>query len=225
MLLPRRRSDRSSLLARQQGLLPTYLADLGEGFRYLRRHRTILILFGCIAISNFILWPQGLIYVPYFYKEVLHATAGELSIVIGSGFLGMLLGSVLIPRIQKDRALRTILLFGWLATGVANICLALPLFPAIVPLFTVHQITVYLFVVSIFFGFGIVAMNIPVTVIVQKRVDDQFRGRVWAFLGSLDSAIMPLAYLSGGFLATSVPLYVIIITGGVVIISVSVILS
>ena len=225
MWLPRRRPDRSSLPTEHQRRMHSYLADLGEGFRYLRRHRTILILFGCFAVSNFILWPQALIYMPYFYRETLHATAGDLSIVIGSAFIGMILGSVLIPRFQKDRALRAILLFGWLAAGIANICFAFPVFPRIVPLLTIRQITAYFFFISIILGLGIVSMNIPVTVFVQKRLDDQFRGRVWAFLGSLNSAIMPLAYLSGGFLAKSVPLYAIFITGGIIIMAVFMLLS
>jgi MFS transporter, DHA3 family, macrolide efflux protein len=198
MRLPRRRPGRSVLPIEHRRQLASYLADLGDGFRYLRQHRTILILFGCFAVSNFILWPQALIYMPCFFRESLHATAGDLSVVIGSAFIGMILGSLVIPRFQKDRGLRAILLLGWLAAGVANICFAFPVFPRIVSLLTVRQITAYLFFFSIILGLGIVAMNIPVTVIVQKRIDDQFRGRVWAFLGSLNSAIMPLAYLCGG---------------------------
>jgi DHA3 family macrolide efflux protein-like MFS transporter len=223
MRLPRRRPDRSTLPIEPRRFLASYFADLGEGFRYLRRHRTILILFGCFAISNFILWPQALIYVPFYFRETLHATAADLSIVIGSAFIGMILGSVLIPRFQKN--LRAVLLFGWLAAGFANICFAFPVFPRIVPLLTVRQITAYLFFISIILGLGIASMNIPVTVIVQKRLDDQFRGRVWAFLGSLNSAIMPLAYLCGGFLARSVPLYAIFITGGAILLAVFILLS
>jgi MFS family permease len=225
MRLPRRRPDWSAHHAEHRRFLTSYVADLGEGFRYLRRHRTILILFGCFAISNFLLWPQALIYMPYFYRETLHATAGDLSIVIGSAFIGMILGSVLIPRFQKDRMLRPILLFGWLAAGMANICFALPVFPRIVSLLTIHQITVYFFSVSIILGLGIVSMNIPVTVFVQKRLDDQFRGRVWAFLGSVNSAIMPLAYLCGGFFAKFIPLYAIFITGGIILMAVFLLLS
>jgi DHA3 family macrolide efflux protein-like MFS transporter len=225
MRLPRRRPDRGVLPAVHRRVVRAYLADLGEGFRYLRQHRTILILFSCFAVSNFILWPQALIYMPYFFRETLHATAGDLSIVIGSAFIGMILGSFLVPRFQKGRALRWILLFGWLAAGIANLCFALPVFPRIAAALTVRQITAYLFFFSIILGLGITSMNIPVTVIVQKRVEDQFRGRVWAFLGSLNSAIMPLAYLCGGFLARSVPLYAIFITGGLVIVAVSILLS
>ncbi len=225
MRLPRRRPGRSALPGQHRRLLASYLANLGEGFLYLRQHRTILILFGCFAISNFILWPQALIYMPYFFRETLHATAADLSIVIGSAFVGMILGSVLIPRFQKNRAPRTILLFGWAAAAFANLSFALPVFPRIAPLLTVREITAYLFILSVILGLGIVSMNIPVTVIVQKRLDDQFRGRVWAFLGSLNSAIMPVAYLSGGFLAKSIPLYVIFITGSGILIAVFVLLS
>jgi len=66
---------------------------------------------------------------------------------------------------------------------------------------------------------------VPVTVIVQKMLEDRFRGRVWAFLGSLTSAMMPLAYLTGGFLARVTRLYVIFLVGGVIIISVLIVLS
>jgi hypothetical protein len=64
-------------------------------------------------------------------------------------------------------------------------------------------------------GFGLVFINVPVSVIVQKTVQDAFRGRVWAFLGSLSGAALPLAYLCGGLLARLVPLYVIYLSGGI----------
>ena len=64
-------------------------------------------------------------------------------------------------------------------------------------------------------GFGLVFINVPVSVIVQKTVQDAFRGRVWAFLGSLSGAALPFAYLCGGLLARLVPLYVIYLCGGI----------
>ena len=162
---------------------------------------------------------------PYFYNEILHARAGELSVVIGSAFIGMMLGSILIPKLQKEGALRKTLLFGWCAAGGANLCFALPVLPMVLPLLTVHQVSAFLLFFSIILGLGLVSINIPVTVIVQKTLDDEFRGRVWAVLGSLNGAMMPLAYVTGGLLARLVPLYVIFLVGGTVIISVPLFLS
>ena len=225
MRLPPLPAGDRDLRAGHRHPLRDYLTQLAEGFRYLLGHRTVLVLFSCFAVSNFILWPQGLIYMPYFFNETLHARAGELSVVIGSAFIGMMLGSIVIPKLQKHGALRKTLLFGWIAAGGANICFALPVLPMILPFLTVRQVSAYLFFFSVILGLGLVSINIPVTVIVQRTLDDEFRGRVWAFLGSLTSAMMPLAYVTGGFLARLVPLYVIFLVGGLAIISVPIVLS
>jgi MFS transporter, DHA3 family, macrolide efflux protein len=192
-----------------------YLTDLAEGFKYLRGHSTILILFGCFTVSNFLLWPQALIYVPLFFNETLHASAGLLSVVLGSAFAGMIVGSFLIPKNPGKGIARRILLRGWSFCAIANTCFSIVLFPLLLRHLTVNQVAVFGLAYSVVLGFGLVFINVPVSVIVQKAVKDEFRGRVWAFLGSLSGAALPLAYLCGGLLARLVPLYVIYLCGGI----------
>ncbi len=215
MRLERRLVRDLSLSAEHPHPLPVYLKDLAEGFRYLRGHSTILVLFGCFTVCNFILWPQALIYVPLFFNETLHASAGLLSVVIGSAFVGMMLGSVVIPNNPGRGIARRMLLCGWAFCASANVCFSLPLFPLLLRHLTVIQITAFGLAYSIVLGFGLVLINVPVSVIVQKTVEDAFRGRVWAFLGSLSGAALPLAYLGGGLLARAVPLFAIYLCGGV----------
>jgi MFS transporter, DHA3 family, macrolide efflux protein len=192
-----------------------YLTDFAEGYRYLRGHSTILILFGCFTVSNFILWPQALIYVPLFFNETLHASPTLLSVVFGSGFMGMIIGSFVIPENPGRGIARKILLRGWTFCVIANACFSIPLFPLLLRHLSVNQITAYGLAYSVLLGFGLVFINVPVSVIVQKTVGDAFRGRVWAFLGSLSGAALPLAYLCGGLLARIVPLYMIYLFGGI----------
>ena len=192
-----------------------YVTDLSQGFSYLRGRSTILILFGCFTVSNFILWPQGLIYVPLFFNETLHASASLLSVVIGSTFLAMIVGSFLIPDNPGKGITRRILLRGWSFCTVGSVCFCIPLFPPILQHLSTNQVAVFGLAYSIVLGFGLVFTNVPVSVIVQKTVDDAFRGRVWAFLGCLSGAALPLAYLCGGLLARLVPLYMIYLCGGI----------
>jgi MFS family permease len=144
---------------------------------------------------------------------------GALPSVLIGPFTGVLADwferrTILIPKDQSKGSARKTLLRGWLAAAIANTCFAVPVFPPLLHYLTVNQISAYAFVFSIFLGFGLVSINIPVSVIVQRRVEDRFRGRVWAFLGSLSGAAMPLAYLTGGLLARVIPLFVIYLCGG-----------
>ena len=216
MRLERRLSNGPSSVPARRHAFRAYVADLGAGFSYLRAHSMILVLFGCFTVSNFILWPQALIYMPLFYSETLHASAGVLSLVIGSAFMGMILGSFLVTKNPGKGVARRTLLRGWLACAIANTCFAAPVLPLLLPYLSVGEISAYAFAFSVVLGFGLVFINVPVSVIVQKTVNDAYRGRVWAFLGSLSGVAMPLAYLCGGLLARIIPLYVIYLCGGVV---------
>ena len=214
MRVERRPLDNSASSREHQHPFHAYLTDLAEGFKYLRGHSTILILFGCFTVSNFLLWPQALIYVPLFFNETLHASAGLLSVVLGSAFAGMIIGSFLIPKNPGKGIARRILLRGWFC-AIANTCFSVVFFPLLLRHLTVNQIVVYGLAYSVVLGLGLVFINVPVSVIVQKTVQDAFRGRVWAFLGSLFGAALPFAYLCGGLLARLVPLYLIYLCGGI----------
>lgn len=86
---------------------------------------------------------------------------------------------------------RGILIFGLLVMSVA--------LPLIIPMGYTVMVGFYL---AVMFSFGatVIIVNTPIMVLMQKKIDDDYKGRVFSILETIAMALMPLGMVIYGFL-------------------------
>lgn len=72
-------------------------------------------------------------------------------------------------------------------------------------------VVVYFLILMLVFGVTNVFVNTPIGVMMQKDVEEEYRGRVFGILESMAMAMMPLGYLIFGLLYDVVPAEYVVI--------------
>ncbi|HLI39023.1 MAG TPA: dTMP kinase [Streptosporangiaceae bacterium] len=179
---------------------PSALRSIWEGWRYMGQTRAVrglvIGMFGAFCAAGAII---GLGY--SYITETLHGGTAGWGMVFAAVFVGLALGMVPATRLVKDFSRRR--LFG-LAIVCAAVALALV---SIVP----NLVFVTLFVVIIGAMAG-VAYSTGFT-IVGLEVDDDTRGRVFAFFQSAIQVILFAVIAVSGFLATGLTSLIAGVTG------------
>lgn len=168
------------------GATPPVLTELRQGFEYVLRTPTILMLLIC----NFAMVFFSLTYfmlLPGFAKDVLDAGPADLGLLISISGIGSLVGSLLVASMQNRKRART-LLAGTMLLGVALLGFAWS---------TNFWLSVLLLTIV---GFGQAARMSLSNVLIQSYVEDEFRGRVMSIymleMSVLGVAIYPISVLA-----------------------------
>jgi len=164
------------------------LRDIRDGFRYLRRKRTLQAVIVVGAVLNFLLSPLPVL-IPLYIKRVTKDGAlqfGSLTSIIFVGFLvGAIIVAILGNRVGKGRLAGASIIGVGLAS--AGFALGLPLWPTMA--------------IGAAGGACIGISNISATTIVQEQSANEFRGRVYALYDSLAQMGRPLSLVLGAVAA------------------------
>jgi MFS family permease len=165
----------------------SYLADLAEGVRFLRRVPIVLGLSLILAQTNILLNPLFLVILPVWVR----ATSGNpslLGLLIGAFGAGTLAGTLLFGAVGARLPRRPVLLSGLALAG-------LPLWPLATlpgPLLTLALLAVM--------GLGVGPLGPLTMTVLAERTPEALRGRVFgAFFTTVNMAI-PLGVLLTGLL-------------------------
>ncbi|MDD4658648.1 MAG: MFS transporter [Eubacteriales bacterium] len=188
---------------------PKLLAEMGEGFTFLRRHNLLFTLGMFFVFLNFCVG-LGAISVPYILNNVVGMDATLFGILNGLLPAGIFLGSLLISALPEFRRRYPVILVSLLVMALALAVSGLPAVPQLLA-FGETLIFIFYFILLLIIGFFNPFVNIPVFVLMQRQIPDNFRGRVFGLIQTMCMAITPVAYLlAGSFLeklpAWSVPL-------------------
>ncbi|MDA8410201.1 MAG: MFS transporter [Treponema sp.] len=189
--------------------ISTLARELREGYRYVRDDRLISSFCVLFAIYNALIMPIGFVYFPYFFNVVLKSASYQLAFATGSVFVGMMIASPIVPRVIGRLRLRSAILAG---LGVLATCWLLFIVSALGPFgkgLGIWGITWLVSGLSFAIGFSVTFINVPITLFLQRRTADEYRGRFWGFFSSLISLSVPLGYLAGGALVQRLPLALI----------------
>ncbi|WP_232336763.1 MFS transporter [Planococcus lenghuensis] len=176
------------------------LSSLKKGRVYLRNNRVIsVIVSSAIGINFFFSALQ--VGLAFIVVEELAIPSEHYGFIEAMIFVGMLAASVYFS-IRKE--VQYPLLFskwGILILAVQLGGIGLPL------VFDMSQwaATSYFLILMFCFGFTNVCINTPIGVMLQKDVDEAYRGRIFGLLESMAMAMMPLGMLIFGLLFDAVP--------------------
>lgn len=200
-----------------------YFSEMKEGLKYLLDQKNItdsILLF--IAVNFFISFSVS-IPMPIVLNNILMIPEKNYGF-IQSGFpIGMIVGSIIVKKIINKFKLNNIFSFAGIIMSVGIILLSIPLIVKINK-YNMNYISAYYFIIMIFIGTCISLIDIPFTHNLQTNINEEYRGRVISLTISLIKTVVPISYLISGILVDKIAPYIIVLSGGVMILLISIIL-
>lgn len=165
------------------------------GFLFIHQQPIIRSIVGIALVVNFFTGAL-LIGVPFILVEILQVDARHFGIIEGILAGGALLGGVYFS-IKKDVAFPLLnVKHGLLAFSCLMTLFVLPL----IVLIPYNGIVIFYSMVMLLIGFSMTYVNTPIGVLLQKRVSDQYKGRVFGILETGATSLMPLSFILYGFI-------------------------
>lgn len=191
------------------------LKSMKAGLAYLKTQPIIMTI---IWISLFINFLFGAFQVGYSYIliEKMKMASEHFGLTEGAFAVGMLLMSVYLSVRKEVKYPLLLSKWGIVTMGLIMASVAFPL------LVSLPYTGLFIFYACVMFAFGLVMIlvNTPIQVMMQKRVDDDYKGRVFAILETMAMALMPLGTVLYGFLYDLLPAEWILIVSAAVLIAV-----
>lgn len=196
------------------------LQSMKAGFKYLMKQP---ILKNLIVISLFVNFLFGAFLVGYSFIliEKLKMEPQHFGYTEGAFAVGMLLMSIYFSARKELKYPFLVSKWSIVVLGILMGTIALPLLIGMSYVVTVG------FYILLMFGFGvaIINTNTPIQVLMQKRIEDDYKGRVFSIIETFAMALTPLGMVIFGFLYDVIPASTVLFTSATVLIIVVLILA
>ncbi|MDG7009128.1 MAG: MFS transporter [Nitrososphaerota archaeon] len=189
----------------------SFTRDFKEGMGFVRRSRIFLQLIFFGLVINFFASALTALLAPYA-KFWVHGDASTYGFLSAAFALGMIVGSVLVGRVNFRSYVGKLLFFGVMAFGA--------LF-ALVGFVTTVPVALALFAAM---GVVLAVVNVPINALVQTQVPNEMLGRAGTALTASLTAAQPIASVLAGVLAAFFSIGSVIIACGVAVGAVAVVL-
>ncbi|PKH11649.1 MFS transporter [Planomicrobium sp. MB-3u-38] len=181
-------------------------AGMKEGFVYLKSNRVVMVIVTVAVGINFF-FSALMIGLPFIAVQELKIEATHFGFIEAMIAVGMLLASIYF---SVGKEVKFPLRFSKRGILVMSVLLAGLALPLMVDLSYTGSVVFFL-VLMLVFGVTNVFVNTPIGVMMQKDVEEEYRGRVFGILESMAMAMMPLGYLIFGLLYDLVPAEYVVI--------------
>ena len=194
--------------------------SMKAGFSYLKLQPVLMTI---IWISLFINFLFGSFQVGYSFIliEKLKFDSTHFGLTEGAFAVGMLLLSIYLSMRKEVKYPLLVSKRGILVFGILIASIGLPL---ILPM---QYGVMFAYYVVVMFGFGatLIIVNTPLQVMMQKTIDDDYKGRVFSIIETMAMALMPLGVVIFGFLYDIFPAQWILIISSLLLIGVVLVLA
>ena len=185
------------------------LADMGDGFRYLKTQKALMALMAAILFINFFFSPIGGNFLPYFVKTDVAAAPGYLfdrvltpelwssvcSVMIGISSL--LAAAILSARPQEDKCGRKVAVrLGYIA--VVMILLTVGYWLLVDRGLSLNGFLILLCVGSLLIGFLVVMINVPTSTVLMRVVDRDKLSKVSSIVSIVSQGLTPISSVLAG---------------------------
>lgn len=162
------------------------------------------LFFSAISVGN-----------SFILVELVKLKSVDVGWVEAVGAVGMLLASIYLTVRKK---IERPLLFSKYALILMALSLVLLVVPLIIPFGSYTLLVLYYMVVFFISMITEICTNVPIGIVFQKTIAENYRGRVFALLETMGMAMMPIGSLLYGLLYDMIPVqYVILVTAGIII--------
>ncbi len=190
----------------------TMLQNMKAGVTYVKQHRILIVIVWVALVINFFF---GAFTVGYAFILVdgLKVQSAHFGITEGALAVGMLVTSIYLSTRKEVKFPLVVVKRGILIMGAL---MALVTFPLLIQLPYIGVVSFYI-VLMFTFGVSMVFVNTPIGVMMQKRIDEEYRGRVFGLLETMSLSLMPLGMVLFGFLYDVVPAQYVLIGSSIIL--------
>lgn len=191
----------------------TMIQSIKAGITYLKQHRVLTVIIWVALAINFLFGAFEIGY-SYILVEELKIDSFHFGLTEGALAIGTL-GASIYFSMRKDlkfplvSSKRGIIIMGILMAAVA--------LPIVVTMSYFGVVSFYM-VLMFVFGVTVIFVNTPLGVMMQKRIDEEYRGRVFGILETMAMALTPLGMVIFGVLYDLVPAQWILISSSTILI-------
>jgi len=198
----------------------TMWESIKAGITYLKTKQVLMTMIWMALVINFLFGAFEVGY-SYILIEKLKMASQHFGFTQGAFAIGMLLFSIYFSIRKEVKYPFLVSKRGIIGLGVIMGAMAVPLMISL----SYWSVFVYYFVAMFINGLMIIVVNTPLQVMMQKMIDDDFKGRVFSILESMAVALMPLGMIIFGYLNDVLPGQYILITTAVILIGVVLVLA
>jgi MFS transporter, DHA3 family, macrolide efflux protein len=198
----------------------TMFESIKAGIRYLKLQPIILTMMWIGLLINFLFGAFEVGY-SYILIDKLKMESQHFGFTQGAFSVGMLLMSGYYSVRKEVRFPLLISKRGILVMGIIMAAVALPLLNSL----SYGLVFAYYMLLMFCFGATIMIVNTPLQVMLQKTIEDDFKGRVFSIIETMAMALMPLGMVLYGFLYDIFPGQWILLLSAAVLIVVVLILA
>ncbi|THE13255.1 MFS transporter [Bacillus timonensis] len=204
----------------EQDQKETMWQSMKAGIGYLKTKQVLMTMIWISLIINFLFGAFEVGY-SFILIEKLKLASQHFGFTQGAFAVGMLLFSIYFSIRKEVKFPFLVSKRGIIGLGIIMGAMAIPLMISL----SYWSIFAYYFIAMFTFGATIIVVNTPIQVMMQKMIDDDFKGRVFSILESMAVALMPLGMIIFGYLYDVMPGQYILITSAVVLIGVVLVLA
>lgn len=199
----------------RKGELPGILEDMKQGYRYILSRRVLVVLLFMVMIIHFFVGSME-VFMPVIAHTISEDGAKNLGFFQAAFGLGTIITAVVlsiksISEKEKSTLFGSVFLIGLLFVFASffngNETIMIPLFLAMIFLF----------------GCCIICAGISFRTLLQKSIDNNFAGRVFAVAGSIGNASIPGAMIMYGILLEKYDFQGLLMVSGLVLMPLSII--
>jgi MFS family permease len=198
----------------------TMFESIKAGIRYLKLQPIILTMMWIGLLINFLFGAFEVGY-SYILIDKLKMESQHFGFTQGAFSVGMLLMSGYYSVRKEVRFPLLISKRGILVMGIIMAAVALPLLNSL----SYGLVFAYYMLLMFCFGATIMIVNTPLQVMLQKTIEDDYKGRVFSIIETMAMALMPLGMVLYGFLYDIFPGQWILLLSAAVLIVVVLILA
>ncbi len=188
---------------------------LKAGVNYLKLQKLVMTMIWIALLINFLFGAFEVGY-SFILIEKMKMDSQAFGLTQGAFAVGMLLMSIYFSMGKEVKYPFLVSKRGIIGLGLLMAAIGIPLVVELSSLLT------FIYYATIMFSFGVTVMivNTPLQVLMQKEIDDDFKGRVFSILETMAMALMPLGMVIYGFLYDVFPPQWILLTSSLLLIGV-----
>ncbi len=192
-----------------------FKSNLIEGFKFVYRTKALLamLLFGLVV--NFFFFPVQDVIQPVIVKNIINLGAEDYGRIIAFFPGGLLISTLLIQILPQPKKKYKFMLWSMFSQSMGLILIALPILPTFISSIAPERYFYLYCGITLIRGLAFGFTNVPMAVVNQKLIPDEFRGRVYALQGTFYQGLMPISMGMAGFMVDAVPAYAICIFAGI----------
>ncbi|MFS0861931.1 MFS transporter [Fredinandcohnia sp. 179-A 10B2 NHS] len=196
------------------------LQSMKAGLNYLKTKQVIMIMIWISLLINFLFGAYEVGY-SYILIEKLKMASQHFGFTQGAFAVGMLAFSIYFSIRKEVKYAFLVSKRGIIALGAIMGAMSIPLMVSM----SYWTVFTFYFVMMFCFGSMIIIVNTPIQVMMQKMIDDDYKGRVFSILETMAMGLMPLGMILFGFLYDIFPGQYILIVSAIILIGVVLILA